>query len=266
MFARFVSPAGIMSFALTLLATAMAAPAKAAEPARPASPAPSPAASPSPSPGPTLRWRSIGPPVSGGRVATVAGTDLDPNLFYAGAAGGGVWRSTNGGPDWTPVFDDAGTQSIGAIAIAPHDKNDVWVGTGEPWLRNDVIPGDGVYHSTDGGKTWTHLGLEQTSQIARVLLDPRDPKRVLVAALGDPFRDSAERGVFRSDRRRRDVDEDAVHRPGSRRVRPRDRSRRTPTSCTPACGASGARPGTSRAAATTTASTSRPTAARRGNA
>ncbi|HEY0395629.1 MAG TPA: hypothetical protein VGD01_14115 [Candidatus Elarobacter sp.] len=161
-------------------------------------PAASPSPSPSPSPGPTVRWRSIGPAVSGGRVATVAGTDLDPALLYAGAAGGGVWRSTNGGIDWSPVFDSAGTQSIGAIAISPRDKNDVWVGTGEPWPRNDVIPGDGVYHSTDGGKTWAHRGLARTAQIARVLLDPRDPKRVLVAALGDPFGDNPERGVFRS--------------------------------------------------------------------
>ena len=145
-----------------------------------------------------MHWRSIGPSVSGGRVAAVAGTDLDPALFYAGAAGGGVWKSTNGGSDWRPVFDKAGTQSIGAIAISSRDKNDVWVGTGEPWPRNDVIPGDGIYHSTDGGKSWAHLGLAQTSQIARVLLDPRDPKRIVVAALGDPFRDSDERGVFRS--------------------------------------------------------------------
>jgi photosystem II stability/assembly factor-like uncharacterized protein len=173
-------------------------PALAAEPEPSPAPSPSPSASPSPAPGPTMTWRALGPAVSGGRVATVAGTDLDPNLLYAGAAGGGVWRSTNGGTDWTPVFDKAGTQSIGAIAISPRDKNDVWVGTGEPWPRNDVIPGDGVYHSTDGGKTWAHLGLEQSSQIARVILDPRDPKRVLVAALGDPFRDDEQRGVFRS--------------------------------------------------------------------
>jgi len=163
-----------------------------------ASPASSPSPAPTASPAPALTWRSLGPTVAGGRVATVAGTDLDPALFYAGAAGGGVWKSTNGGNDWRPVFDSAGTQSIGAIAIAPHDANDVWVGTGEPWPRNDVIPGDGIYHSTDGGKTWAHLGLDATSQIARVVLDPRDPKRVLVAALGDPFADNPERGVFRS--------------------------------------------------------------------
>ena len=96
------------------------------------------------------------------------------------------------------MFDSAGSQSIGAIAISPRDKNDVWVGTGEPWPRNDVIPGDGIYHSTDGGKNWTRSGLTETSQIARVLIDPRDTRRLVVAALGDPFRDSAERGVYRS--------------------------------------------------------------------
>jgi photosystem II stability/assembly factor-like uncharacterized protein len=187
---------GSAPLALALLLCASAA-ASAAEPERP-SPAPSASPAATPTPAPSMQWRSIGPAIAGGRVATVAGTDLDPNLFYAGAAGGGVWRSTNGGIDWLPVFDKAGSQSIGAIAIAPHDKNDVWVGTGEPWPRNDVIPGDGLYHSVDGGKTWARRGLEQTSQIARVVLDPRDPKRILVAALGDPFREGTERGVFRS--------------------------------------------------------------------
>jgi photosystem II stability/assembly factor-like uncharacterized protein len=187
--------------AVVTLLVVLGAAASAQEAGRPraeASPVPSPSPSASPSPGPALRWRSIGPTVAGGRVATVAGTDLDPALFYAGAAGGGVWKSTNAGTSWQPVFDKAGTQSIGAIAISARDANDVWVGTGEPWPRNDVIQGDGIYHSTDGGKTWAHLGLAQTSQIARVLLDPRDSKRVIVAALGDPFRDSTERGIFRS--------------------------------------------------------------------
>src|SRR5947209_12555091 len=111
---------------LVSLLVALGAVASAQEVGRPraeSSPAPSASPSASPSPGPSLHWRSIGPTVAGGRVAAVAGTDLDPALFYAGAAGGGVWKSTNGGTDWRPVFDKAGTQSIGAIAIAPHDKN-----------------------------------------------------------------------------------------------------------------------------------------------
>ncbi|GAC1572639.1 MAG: hypothetical protein NVS3B7_03410 [Candidatus Elarobacter sp.] len=192
---RTVRPAIALASLLLALGTA----ASAQENGRNAPAAsPLPAASPSASPAPALQWRSIGPAVSGGRVATVAGTDLDPALFYAGAAGGGVWKSTNGGTTWRPVFDKAGSQSIGAIAISTRDVNDVWVGTGEPWPRNDVIPGDGLYHSTDGGTTWTRAGLTQTSQIARVLLDPRNPKRILVAALGDPFRDNPERGIFRS--------------------------------------------------------------------
>jgi photosystem II stability/assembly factor-like uncharacterized protein len=178
--------------------------ALAAVPLVAAAPSPAPSASPaaSPSPGPTapagLRWRTLGPAVAGGRVATVAGTDRDPALFYAGAAGGGVWKSTNGGAQWRPVFDAAESQSIGAIAIDPTDALSVWVGTGEAWPRNDVLPGDGIYHSADGGKTWQHRGLAQTSQIARVLIDPRDPQRLIVAALGDPFRPTAERGIFRS--------------------------------------------------------------------
>ncbi len=178
---------------------ALALPALGDPPARPPrAPAavPSPAPSASPTPPPALQWRSIGPAVAGGRVATVTGTDLDPALFYAGAAGGGVWKSTDGGADWSPVFDGAGSQSIGAIAISPKDPSDVWVGTGEAWPRNDVIPGDGIYHSTDGAKTWTRMGLAGTSQIARVLIDPRDPRRIVVAALGDPFREGEERGVF----------------------------------------------------------------------
>ncbi len=159
---------------------------------------PTPAPSASPTPAPPLQFRSIGPAVSGGRVATIAGSDRDPALVYVGAAGGGVWKSTNGGASFAPIFDHEGTQSIGAIAVAPGDPSDVWVGTGEAWVRNDVLPGDGIYRSRDGGKTWRNMGLRDSSQIARVLIDPRDSKRIVVAALGDPFKDSEERGVFRS--------------------------------------------------------------------
>ncbi|HTW85959.1 MAG TPA: hypothetical protein VMD91_17950 [Candidatus Sulfotelmatobacter sp.] len=195
--ARARSSLAVLVATLTLVATR---PAQADLPARPATPAPAPSPTPSasPTPGPTLRWRSLGPAVAGGRVATVAGTDADPALFFAGAAGGGVWKSTDGGAAWQPVFDAAGSQSIGAIAIAPGDPKDVWVGTGEAWPRNDVLAGDGIYHSSDGGKTWTRRGLERTSQIARILIDPRDPRQLVVAALGDPFRPNPERGIFRS--------------------------------------------------------------------
>jgi photosystem II stability/assembly factor-like uncharacterized protein len=192
----------IRSGVLVLLVLAGAARAVAEDAPHPAAPsasiAPSAAPSGSPTPAPPLQWRSLGPSVSGGRVAAVAGSDLDPALMYAGAAGGGVWKSSDGGLHWSPVFDRASTQSIGAIAISPKNVDDVWVGTGEAWPRNDVIPGDGMYHSLDGGKTWSRAGLASTSQIARVLIDPRDPQRLIVAALGDPFADSPARGVFRS--------------------------------------------------------------------
>jgi len=159
-------------------------------------PSPSPSPSAKPTPGPTLTWRNIGPSVSGGRATSVVGSDLDPSLFYVGAAGGGLWQSTNGGADFHSVTIPGASQSIGALAIAQRDVKDVWVGTGEGWPRNDVIAGNGIFHSTDGGKTWKVAGLAATSQIARIVIDPRDAKHVIVAALGDPFKDSSERGIF----------------------------------------------------------------------
>ncbi|MDQ2816679.1 MAG: hypothetical protein M3T49_00530 [Candidatus Eremiobacteraeota bacterium] len=145
-----------------------------------------------------LTWRSIGPAVSGGRLAAVAGTDLDSSLLYVGAAGGGVFKSTNGGASWHAVFDKAGVGSIGALAIGPRDKNLVWVGTGEANPRNDVSYGNGVWLTRDGGVTWRHRGLDATSQISTVLIDPRNAQDVLVGALGDPFRSSRDRGVYRT--------------------------------------------------------------------
>ncbi len=160
----------------------------------------SPGASPTPTPGPmdALAWRNLGPAIAGGRLAAIAGSDKDPALVYIGAAGGGVWKSTNATTSWKPVFDKQHVGSIGAIAISPADPNDVWVGTGESNPRNDVSYGDGMYRSPDGGKTWTHLGLENTYAISKIALDPRDPKVAVVAALGDPFRDSDDRGVYRT--------------------------------------------------------------------
>ncbi|HET9028971.1 MAG TPA: hypothetical protein VFN49_02250 [Candidatus Aquilonibacter sp.] len=143
-----------------------------------------------------LHWRETGPAIAGGRVTSVAGSAHDPNLYYLGAAGGGVWKSTNGGASWTPVFDKEDVSAIGAVAIDPQNDDTVWVGTGESNPRNDVSYGTGVYKSVDGGKTWTNVGLKATKHIARILIDPKDSQHVIVAALGDVFAASADRGVY----------------------------------------------------------------------
>jgi photosystem II stability/assembly factor-like uncharacterized protein len=143
-----------------------------------------------------LKFRFIGPP--GNRVAAVVGVPGDPNVYYAGAASGGVWKSIDGGTEWKPVFDKMPAQSIGAIAIAPSDHAIVWVGTGETFIRSNVSIGDGVYRSTDGGKSWQHMGLDKTGRIGRVIVDPRDPNVVYVAALGTCYGPQPERGVFRT--------------------------------------------------------------------
>lgn len=154
------------------------------------------AASASPSPFAGLAFRSIGPAAAGGRVSAVVGIADDPKTYYLGAAGGGVWKTSNGGATWTPLWDSQPVQSIGAIAISPRDSNVVWVGTGEANPRNDVMAGDGVYVSRNAGKTWKNVGLSDTKYIANVLIDPANPNRVLVGALGDPFADSKDRGVY----------------------------------------------------------------------
>lgn len=143
-----------------------------------------------------LAYRFIGPP--GNRVSAVVGVSGDPNTYYVGAASGGVWKSSDGGVHWKPVFDDQPAQSIGAIAVAPSDPNVVWVGTGESFIRSNVSLGNGVYRSTDAGRTWTHLGLERTGRIARVVVDPRDPDVAFVAALGTCYGPQQERGVYRT--------------------------------------------------------------------
>lgn len=143
-----------------------------------------------------LKWRSVGPAVAGGRVPAVAGVDNDPNLYYIGAAGGGVWKTDNGGATWTPVFEKQDVSAIGAVAIDPNNENVVWVGTGEANPRNDVTYGDGVYKTSDGGKTWSHAGLNDVWSISRILVDPKDSNHVVVGAFGDPFKDSTARGVY----------------------------------------------------------------------
>ncbi len=145
-----------------------------------------------------LEWRCIGP-YRGGRVVAVAGDPADRRVFYFGAAGGGVWKSTDGGTYWQNVSGGfLKTASVGAIAVAESDPNVVYAGMGETCIRNDVTHGDGVYRSTDGGATWTHLGLEDTRHISRVRIHPNDPDVVYVAAFGHAFGPSEQRGVYRS--------------------------------------------------------------------
>lgn len=145
-----------------------------------------------------LRYRSIGP-TQGGRVTAVSGVPDEPATFYMGATGGGVWKTTDSGDRWTNISDGFfDTGSIGAIRVAPSDPDVVYVGTGSDGLRSNVIPGKGVYKSTDAGKTWTHLGLADVGQIGRMVVDPDDPDTVYVGAIGDPFSAGSHRGVYKS--------------------------------------------------------------------
>ena len=144
-----------------------------------------------------MRWRMAGP-FRGGRVLAVAGVPGQPNHFYFGAVGGGVWESGNAGRTWEPVFDGQPIASIGALAVAPSDPRVLYVGSGEADMRSDISYGNGMYRSGDGGKTWTRTGLEATRQIGRILVDPRDANRVFVAALGHAYGPNPERGVYRS--------------------------------------------------------------------
>jgi photosystem II stability/assembly factor-like uncharacterized protein len=144
-----------------------------------------------------LRWRSIGP-FRAGRVNGVAGVPGQPNLFYAGSVGGGVWKTTNSGRTWFPIFDSQPIASIGAVAVAPSNSDIVYVGSGEADMRSQISYGNGMYRSSDAGKTWSHVGLDNTRQIGKILIDPRDPNVVLVAALGHVYGPNPDRGVFKS--------------------------------------------------------------------
>jgi photosystem II stability/assembly factor-like uncharacterized protein len=144
-----------------------------------------------------MHWREIGP-TRAGRARALSGVASQPNVFYVGYDNGGVWRSTDYGSNWVPLFDNEPTGSIGAIAVAPSDPNIIYVGTGAGIIRPDLSVGDGVYKSTDAGKTWTHLGLRETQMIANIEVDPTNPNRLFVAALGHPYGPNAERGIFRS--------------------------------------------------------------------
>ncbi|MCH7562679.1 MAG: sialidase [Gemmatimonadetes bacterium] len=143
-----------------------------------------------------LTYRHIGP--VGNRVSAVTGVAGDPNVFYFGAASGGIFKTEDGGVHWTPIFDGQPAASIGSLAVAPSDPNVVWAGTGETFIRSNVSIGNGVYRSTDGGDSWTHMGLENTGRIGRVIIHPTDPNIVYVAALGHLYGPQQERGVYRT--------------------------------------------------------------------
>ena len=154
------------------------------------------AAAAAPAPYDHLKWREVGPAVAGGRVASVAGTPQNDKLYYIGTAGGGVWKTENGGATWSPAFDGQNVSAIGAVSIDPRNENVVWAGTGEANPRNDVTYGDGLYKTTDGAKHWTRVGLAGVWSISRIAIDPKNPNHVVVAAFGDPFKDSTDRGVY----------------------------------------------------------------------
>jgi photosystem II stability/assembly factor-like uncharacterized protein len=144
-----------------------------------------------------MHWRMIGP-FRGGRTNPVVGVPGQPNTFYTGAVDGGVWKTEDAGRTWQPIFDAADIASIGAMAVAPSDPDVLYVGSGEADMRSDITYGDGMYKSTDAGKTWTHIGLEDSRQIGRVAVAASDPDRVFVAALGHAFGPNTQRGVYRS--------------------------------------------------------------------
>ena len=144
-----------------------------------------------------MKYRAIGP-VRGGRSLTASGIPGDPTTYYFGATGGGVWKSTDGATTWSPVFDKDGAPAIGSLAVAQADPNIVYVGTGEACIRGNISHGDGVWKSLDAGKTWKSVGLKDSRAIGKVIVNPRNPDIVFVAALGHPFGPNTERGVFRS--------------------------------------------------------------------
>jgi photosystem II stability/assembly factor-like uncharacterized protein len=145
-----------------------------------------------------MKFRNLGPAVGGGRITSVVGIPGRPNVYYAGAGGGGVFMTQDGGLSWKPIFEKESTASIGAIALAPSNPSLVWVGTGEKNIRNDVITGKGVYFSSDAGANWKFMGLRDAGQISDIVIDPNDPDVVLVAVLGHAWGPNPDRGVFRT--------------------------------------------------------------------
>jgi photosystem II stability/assembly factor-like uncharacterized protein len=145
-----------------------------------------------------FHYREIGPTRQGGRVVAFAVSQQDPYIFFVGAGPGGLWKTVNNGHTFTSVFDNEGTSGIGDVAVAPSDHNIVWVGTGEANLRNSTYYGDGVYKSTDGGATWTNMGLKDSHHIGRVIIDPTNPNIVYVASQGYYYSENEQRGVYKT--------------------------------------------------------------------
>src|SRR5438876_7174044 len=145
-----------------------------------------------------MQWRQVGP-FRGGRALTIEGVPGgEPDTYYFGAVAGGVWKTIDGGANWTPLFDKQPISSIGAIAIAPSDHNVIYAGTGEAAVRGNTTYGTGIFKSIDGGKTWQNVGLKDSRQIGALIVDPRDENVGLLAALGHAFGPNAERGIFRT--------------------------------------------------------------------
>ena len=145
-----------------------------------------------------MKARSIGPAGMSGRVVSIDVVNSDPNTIYIGTASGGLWRSTNGGINWTPLFDKEGAASIGAVAVDQNVHDIIWAGTGEGNPRNSQTSGNGVYKSLDGGNSWTHLGLEDTRNIHRVIIDPRNSDVVYLAAQGSAWNSGPDRGIYKT--------------------------------------------------------------------
>src|SRR3954469_12655687 len=144
-----------------------------------------------------LQWRLVGP-YRGGRVLAVSGVVGDSSTYYFGGVSGGVWKTTGGGLNWSPISDKEKINSVGAIAVSESDPNVIYVGTGEACWRGNIVAGNGVYKSTDAGKTWNFIGLKDSRHIGRVIINPKNPDIVFIAAMGHAFAPNAERGVFRS--------------------------------------------------------------------
>src|SRR3989440_2653513 len=143
-----------------------------------------------------LRWRYIGP--VGNRTTSIVGVPGQPFIYYTGSASGGIFKTTDGGIHWDAIFDGQPVSSIGSLAIAPSDSNVVWAGTGEAWIRSHISVGAGIYKSTDAGKTWKLMGLDNTGRIGHVVIDPKNPEIVMACAVGHAYGPQQERGEFRT--------------------------------------------------------------------